>query len=252
MHWAWKVQKEIAKFVYKNNDIKVKYSKLAKQEQDEHKKAEYNTMRNRAKIDNNSFYGKFGEEIIKLGKTPYLENDEVIWRQDRRDETKEGKRKFLPVAIAITAWGRQQLVKMANVLGIHFLYCDTDSIHYLLDGQHKIDQAQKDGIFEVDAEKLGAWKLEGYMTRGRYLRAKCYMEQTEEGHIEATVAGLPADKHTGQFSKKRSCLTWENFFIGHVVPAEQSNRLRTVKTPTGNKLLPTAVTLREKESLFGR
>lgn len=252
MHWAWKVQKEIAKFVYKNNDIKVKYSKLAKQEKDAQKKAEYNTMRNRAKIDNNSFYGKFGEDIIKEGKTPYYEEDNVVWKLDRRDEQTEAKRKFLPVAMAITAWGRRQLVQGWNALGEHALYCDTDSLHYLLDGQHKLDAAAAAGTFEVDAEKLGAWKLEGYMTRGRYLRAKCYMEQTTEGEIEATVAGLPADKHTGQFSKKRSCLTWDNFFIGHYIPADQTNKLRTVRTPTGNKLLPTHFQIKEKESLFGQ
>jgi hypothetical protein len=250
MHWAWKIQKEIAKFVYKNNDIKIKYSKLAKKEKDKHVKAEYNTKRNRAKIDNNAFYGKFGEEIIKKGKTPYLEDDDIIWRLDREDETSEGKRKFLPVAIAITAWGRLQLVQMANVLGEHFLYCDTDSIHYVLSGQYKIDQTIKDGIFEVDAEKLGAWKLEGYMTRGRYLRAKCYMEETEEGEIEATCAGLPADKHSGQFSKKRSCLTWDNFHLGHIVPEDQSNKLRTVRTPTGNKLLPVHFQIKDKQTLF--
>jgi hypothetical protein len=250
MHWAWKVHKEVAKFVHKNNDIKVKYSKLAKECLDATLKAQYNTMRNRAKIDNNSFYGKFGEEIIKKGKTPYLVDGEVIWEVDRIDETIESKRKFLPVAMAITAWGRQQLVRMANTLGEHFLYCDTDSIHYLLSGQHKIDQAIKEGVFDVDAEKLGAWKLEGYMVRGRYLRATCYMEETEKGELEATVAGLPADPHTGNFSKKRSCLNWDNFYIGHVVPAEKANKLRTVKTPTGNKLLPTHFSIKEKESLF--
>ena len=259
MHWAWKVQKEIAKFVNKNNDIKVKYSKLAKVEKDAAKKAEYNTMRNRAKIDNNSFYGKFGEEIIKYGKTPYLEDGEIIWRQDREDETGEGKRKFLPVAMAITAWGRQQLVTMANVLGKDFLYCDTDSIHYRLEGHYKIEQAQKDGIFEVHDEKLGAWKHEGNFTRGRYLRAKCYMEgklvkDKKTGEMieerEATCAGLPADKHSGQFSKSRSCLNWDNFHIGHEVTAAESNKLRTVRTPTGNKLIPTGFKITEKIKLF--
>jgi hypothetical protein len=47
---------------------------------------EYNTKRNRAKIDNNAFYGKFGEEIIKEGKTPYLDEDPdelVRWEVDR-------------------------------------------------------------------------------------------------------------------------------------------------------------------------
>jgi hypothetical protein len=262
MHWAWKVQKEVAKFVYMNNDIKVKNSKLAKMEKakgeacDPNKLAYYNTMRNRAKIDNNSFYGKFGEDIIKEGKTPYWEedsegNESVVWRVDRREEQGERARKFLPVAIAITAWGRQQLVTMANVLGEHFLYCDTDSIHYLMDGHYKIDKAIQDGIFESDDEKLGAWKLEGRMSRGRYLRAKCYMEETEDGEIEATVAGLPADKHSGQFSKQRSCLTWDNFFIGHIVPEEKANKLRTISTPTGSKLVPTGFRIKEKDALFG-
>jgi hypothetical protein len=259
MHWAWKVQREVAKFVHKNNDIKVKSSKLAKKETDPQKKAEYNTMRNRAKTDNNAFYGKFGEDIIKKGKSPYWEEkdgvEQVVWRLDREEELSEGKRKFLPVAIAITAWGRQQLVGMANVLGEHFLYCDTDSIHYLMEGQYKIDKAIKDGIFEVDNEKLGAWKLEGQAERGRYLRAKCYMElmiddKTDEKHLEATVAGLPADKHTGQFSKKRSCLNWDNFHIGHIVPPDKSNKLRTVRTPTGNKLVPTGFQIKEKDTLY--
>lgn len=262
MHWAWKIQKEVAKFVYKNNDIKVENSKLAKAEKakgeacDPHRLAYYMTMRNRAKIDNNSFYGKFGEDIIKEGKTPYIEEneegqEEIVWKVDRIEEQGERARKFLPVAIAITAWGRQQLVTMANILGEHFLYCDTDSIHYLRSGENKIDKATKDGIFVVDPEKLGAWKLEGIMKRGRYLRAKCYMEENEEGEIEATVAGLPADKHTGQFSKSRSCLNWDNFYLGHIVPVEQANKLRTVRTPTGNKLLPTGFKIKHKEALFG-
>lgn len=260
MHWAWKVHREIAKFVHKNNDIKVKYSKLAKVETDPEKKIEYNTMRNRAKIDNNAFYGKFGEDVIKEGKTPYWEEnsegiEEVVWKLDRYDELSEGKRKFLPVAIAITAWGRQQLVKMWNTLGEHALYCDTDSLHYLKAGDYKIDKAIKAGIFEVDAEKLGAWKLEGTARKGRYLRAKCYLEEvidekTGETHMEATVAGLPADKHSGQFSKKRSCLNWDNFHIGHKVPYTQTNKLRTVRTSTGNKLIPVGFEIKKNESLF--
>lgn len=256
MHWAWKKQKEVAKFVHMNNDNKVKYRKLAKETTDENQRVWYDTLANRAKIDNNSFYGKFGEEVIKEGKTPHFEENEegeevLEWITDRQEEQNERARKFLPVAIAITAWGRQQLVTMANILGEHFLYCDTDSIHYLLAGQDKIDMAIKNGIFEVDPRKLGAWKLEGYMKKGRYLRAKCYMEENEEGEREATVAGLPADKHSGQFSKKRSCLNWDNFYIGTVIAPEQSNKLRTVRTPTGNKLLPVGFKIKKKANLFG-
>jgi hypothetical protein len=250
MHWAWKVQKEVAKFVNKNNDLKVYHSKMSKKCTDALEKAYHDTMRNRAKIDNNSFYGKFGEEIIKEGKTPHYEEGEIIWRTDRKDEQTEAKRKFLPVAIAITAWGRQQLVQLWNMIGAHAYYCDTDSLHYSLDAQPIIDKAAMDNVIVVDAEQLGAWKVEGIMTRGRYLRAKCYMEETLEGHREVTCAGLPADKHSGQFSKKRSCLNWENFHIGYEVPPSQSNKLRTISTRTGNKLVPTGFKIKEKANLF--
>ena len=248
MHWAWKVHKEIAKFVNHNNDIKVKYGKLAKKETDPEKKTEYNTMRNRAKINNNSFYGKFGEEVIKEGKTPYYELEEVTWEVDRIEEQNERARKYLPVAIAITAWGRKQLVEAANILGEHFIYCDTDSIHFLSYGQTKLDKATKEGKFQVDSQKLGYWDFEGDYLRGRYLRSKCYMEEKHDGTIEATVAGLPADPHTGQGSKKRSCLNWDNFFIGHEVTKEESNKLQTLRTATGNKLLPTSFRINENDS----
>ena len=254
IHWAWKKHREIAKFVNYNNDRKVKFSKLAKVEKDPVKVREYLTIRNRAKIDNNSFYGKFGEEIVKVSKTPYYEDEEtgVTWSSDNEQVMSEYKRKYLPVAIAITAWGRQQLVTLANILGEHFLYCDTDSVHYLRDGQYKVDKAEKNSIIEIDPEKLGAWSVEGTYKRGRFLRAKCYMEEKEDGTIEATVAGLPPDKHTGQFSKSRSCLTWDNFYIGHEVHHTESNKLRTVSTPTGNKLVPTGFKITEKEGAFSR
>ena len=252
-HWAWKVQKEVAKFVNFNNDRKVKYSALARIEKDPQKKVEYNTIRNRSKIDNNSFYGKFGEEVIKEGKTPYREydeddNEEIVWKVDRHEVQSERARKYLPVAIAITAWGRQQLVRAANLLGDHFLYCDTDSIHYLKEGDYKIEEAQANGSFYTHPEELGAWDYEGTFTRGRYLRAKCYMEETPEGERLVTVAGLPADKHSGQFSKKRSCLDWDNFHVGTIIPEHQTNKLRTFRTPTGNKLLPTSFEIKHKDS----
>lgn len=169
---------------------------------------------------------------------------------DREDEQGLNKRKYLPVAIAITAWGRRQLVQMANILGDDFIYCDTDSIHYRLSGQWKIDKAIQDGIFEVDATKLGAWKFEGRFKFGRYLRAKCYMEETDDGKLEITLAGLPADKHSGMFSKKRSCLNKENFHIGYTIPPEQANKLRSHRTQTGTKLIPVGFQIKEKVSLF--
>jgi len=253
-HWAQRRHKEIADFVYHNNYKKLEHGKKAEQAKKEGNtelEMEHLSMRNRAKIDNNGFYGKFGEMIIKTGKVPYADAEKgVIWKEDKEDEQTEYKRKYLPVAIAITAYGRKQLVEIANMLGEDFLYCDTDSVHYLLKGQYKIDRAIKHGTLEMDKHKLGAWDYEGTMKKGRYLRAKCYMEETENGDMLSTVAGFPADKGTGQFSKSRKILTWDNFRIGLTVGAEHSNKLATVPTKTGSKLMPVSYRINEKESLL--
>lgn len=255
VHWAWKVHREVAKFVVSRYETRLEYKALIKEEKkkskpDQDKLKEWDTMQNRAKIDINSFYGKFGEEVLKLGKTPHWEededgNEEIRWKTDREDEASEYNRKFLPVAIAITAWGRQQLVKGANLLGEDFLYCDTDSLHYLKKGEHKLQ------TLDIDNSKLGAWSFDGDYTKGRYLRAKCYMEEKPDGTIEATVAGLPADKHTGQFSKKRSVLNWDNFHIGLYIPEDKTNKLRSVRTATGTKLVPVHFQIKEKDNMLG-
>lgn len=250
IHFAWKVQKEISSFVLMNNENKVKYKKMASETKDPELRREYMARSQRAKIDNNSFYGKFGEEIVKRGKTPYLFDDDVVYRVDREDTLKEGKRKFLPVAIATTAWGRRQLVTMANALVKYFLYCDTDSIHFLEEGNSIIKEKEKEGLFEIDPVKLGAWDFEGHFDRGRFLRSKCYYEEVIGEHPEVTLAGLPADAHSGSGSKKRSCCTWENFHIGLFIEGG-NGKLRTIRTPTGNKLVPCDFQISEKTPIFG-
>lgn len=249
IEYAWKVHPEVASFILENNENKIKYSRLAKNETDPHLKAEYQARSQRAKIDNNSFYGKFGEDIIKEGKTPHLVDGDVVYVLDRKEILKEGKRKYLPVAIATTAWGRRQLVTMANALGKHFVYCDTDSVHFLESGKKVIALNEKKGLLKIDPHELGAWDYEGHYDRARFLKAKCYYEEVEGKTPEVTLAGLPADKGTGPRSKTRSCCTWENFHIGLVIPGG-NGKLRTVKTATGNKLVETDFQITENYISF--
>ncbi len=250
IHFAWKVQKEIQSYILQNNEDKIKYSKLAKKEKDPVKKKEYLARSQRAKINNNAFYGKFGEQVIKKGKTPHLNADgSVDYRLDREDEATDWTRKYLPVAIATTAWGRRQLVLKANMLGKYFIYCDTDSIHFLEEGQKLLDRAVKRGELKVDPVELGAWDFEGSFDRGRFLRPKCYYEENIGETPQVTLAGLPADPHTGARSKQRSVITWENFHIGLKIPKEQSNKLASQRTRTGNKLIPVEFNLTPENSL---
>lgn len=258
-HWAQKVHPEVQEYILMNNETKVKYKKLAADIVDELLKIQYSSMSNRAKINNNGYYGKFGEDIIKEGKTPYLIEDEVEYIMDREELQKEGKRKFLPVAIATTAWGRQQLITMGNALQDKFVYCDTDSIHFIEEGGSELVKAAEDrGEFKISKTELGAWKYEGRFDRGRYLRSKCYYEENYNDLFpEVTVAGLPADpvlEHevTLHFnkSKRRTCCTWDNFHIGLYIPGG-NGKLQSVRTRTGNKLIPTSFEIKENDNLFG-
>lgn len=239
IHWAQKKQKELAAFVYKNNEDKIKYKALAAEAQGE-SKAEYLATSQRAKINNNSFYGKFGEEIIKLGKTPYLDEDNIVYyTEDREELLSKFKRKFLPLAIATTAYGRRQFVEFGNMIGKDWIYGDTDSCYFLERSHWKVDQAIKDGFLEVDKLKLGAWSHDATYQRARFLRPKTYIAQKQSGEWEVTCAGLPADPDAQPGEKKRSCCTWENFRIGTIIE-DGNGKLRTISTPTGKKLVPTS------------
>jgi len=245
-HFAWKVQREIKEYILKNNEEKVHYKKLAKKETTLSLINEYLARSQRAKINNNSFYGKFGEMIIKMSKTPHIdEDDNIQYLADHEEVQKMAKRKYLPLAIATTAYGRQQLVMTANTLSNDFFYCDTDSIHFNAKAEYKLKQASEQGLFKIDSTLLGAWDFEGHYDRGRYLRSKCYYEQVIGETADVTLAGLPADKQTGSRSKIRSCITWENFHIGLVIPGG-NGKLRTIRTKSGVKLVQADFTITEK------
>lgn len=242
-HWAWKVHGEVAAFIHQNDKIKVTCRQEAKTEKNPEKKRQLLIQANRAKIDSNSFYGKFGEAIEKVGKLPELVNGEVIYSMGRKEIQSKLARKFLPVAIAVTAWGRKQLVHLANLLGKDFIYCDTDSVHFFTRGMDKLSAV------ETHPTKLGAWSKDGEFFWGRYLRAKCYMEGNPGlGHYEVTVAGLPADKGTGYGSKVRSCCDFVNFHIGLIIPGG-NGKLRSIRTPTGIKLVPVDFEIQEHDTL---
>ena len=59
---------------------------------------------------------------------------------------------------------------------------------------------------EIDDYKLGAWKFESSFKAGKYLRQKCYIEQSEDDTINVTVAGMP--KRLSKY------VNFKNFKIG--------------------------------------
>lgn len=52
----------------------------------------------------------------------------------------------------------------------------------------------------------GAWKLESKFKRGKFLRQKCYIEESFDDEINVTVAGMPKKVH--------KMVNFENFETG--------------------------------------
>ena len=127
----------------------------------------------------NSLYGKFGTNVMKARKMPYIdEHNKVAYVLGKEEE---GKHYYLPIAIAITSWAHKLIDDAIHQTGIdNFVYCDTDSVHTL--GTLPDDW--------IDNKELGKFKLEAIEEVAKYIRAKTYITfEDNEWHI--TCAGMP-------------------------------------------------------------
>jgi len=169
-----------------------------------------------AKLFLNSLYGKFGTDITVRSKIPYFnEDDNTVHYYDKDPEIKDGI--YIAMASFITSYARQKTIMSAQTImdnyasgksNIQFIYADTDSLHCV-----SPDFELPQGL-DIDDTKLGAWKYESRFNKGKFLRQKCYIENSTEDitsdnpeyELKVTVAGMPTECH--------SQVTFKNFKIG--------------------------------------
>ena len=146
-------------------------------------------MRFLAKLQMNSLYGKWATSPIVRSSFPvYDETEDIVKYELGYPEEKDPL--YIPLATFITAYARLETITAIQNNFENFLYCDTDSIHLLGEPQ---------GL-RVHPSDLGAWKHELIITKGKFLRAKCYMEYghepgKSEDHFKVTVAGMSDRLH---------------------------------------------------------
>ena len=210
-----------------------------------------------AKLHLNSCYGKLGSSPRADVKLPKLEEDgHVSWHIAHMPDKDVI---YIPAAVFITAWARDKTIRAAQANFDNFLYSDTDSIH--------LKKTDKTPDLDIDPYRLGAWDHEMAFKRGKYLHAKCYIEEgycelepvldykgdpelNEDGtpkmkksfvnyktditKLKVTVAGLPEGCHDQ--------VTWENFGF----EAKYEKKKKPVIVPGGTVLLDTTFKVKKK------
>lgn len=190
-------------------------------------------MRTLSKLMLNSLYGKFALNPIVKSKIPVFHDGRVKYVMSEEDSREPV---YIPIASFITSYARAITISAAQDHYDRFIYADTDSIHLVG------EEIPED--LDIDSVKLGYWDFEGKFLRGRFIRAKSYIEElyitTEEyenlkeskkkkwvynkeeniyTQIKVTCAGLPHKCHDQ--------ITYDNFKSGLVVSGKlQHNRVK--------------------------
>lgn len=144
-------------------------------------KAEGNASKKQfGKLYLNSLYGKMASKLKNSIMQPYIDKYNHLRYKDIG--VSENEPLYVPIACFITAYGRETLYNAIIENWERFIYCDTDSVH--LAGTETAK-----GI-EIDKMKLGAWDCETTFKRGRYIGAKCYIEEMQDNSLSVHCAGL--------------------------------------------------------------
>lgn len=176
-----------------------------------------------SKLFLNSLSGKFGTDTTVKEKIPYLGNDDVVHFKDSEAEERDGI--YIPMSAFITSYGRSMIVNAAQKITddynagrskIQYIYSDTDSLHLLSE-----DFSLPEG-FNIDKYELGAYKFETKFRKGKFLRAKCYIEDSTkdvynddpEYKLKVTVAGMP--------DSCKDQVNFDNFKIGATYTGKKS------------------------------
>lgn len=91
-------------------------------------------------------------------------------------------------------------------------------------------------IIDIDDYNLGAWKPESRFVRGKYIRAKSYIELGYDENLNCTVAGLP--KNLGDI------VNFDNFKTG----ASYYGKLKPVHVKNGLMLVEDYFTIRSDKN----
>jgi len=189
------------------------------------KKTSEGAKRELAKLLLNNLYGKFASSTDATDKEAFLNSEGVLKLAiptvkeigpdgiEREVQVKKEKNPvYTAVGAYITSYAREITIRSAQKLGDRFIYGDTDSLH--IQGLEPVD-------LDIHSVDLGKWKFEGEFRKGRFLRAKTYIEdiaQDEKGKdtkIENAKSFKTKVVCAGMNDVIKKQITFDNFAPGN-------------------------------------
>ena len=134
-------------------------------------------LRQLAKLQLNSLYGRFCMNPKAYEKVPYLRNDRVQYLTIKTEEDAKlvGAKPpelrdpvFTALGAFVTSYAREKTIRSAQAVFDRFIYADTDSLSLVGD--------DVPDILDVHPTRLGAWKDEGVFTDSLFIRPKTYLK----------------------------------------------------------------------------
>jgi hypothetical protein len=179
----------------------------------------------------NSIYGMMAQDPVK--QSIDFINDEFVKHCDNPEEilTTNNKKAFLCYqwGVWVTAWARYRLEEGIQIAGDSFVYCDTDSVKYIDNGEVKdcdwetfnkqrIKDSKKSGAFATDPKGIthymGVFEEEPEYAEFSTLGAKkyCYKEKGDNT-IHVTIAGVTKKKGGEELEKAGGMEAFKEGFI---------------------------------------
>jgi hypothetical protein len=202
-------------------------------------------MRELAKLQLNSLYGKFATNPDITPNVPRLEDNVIKFSLGPE---KKKNPVYTAMGVFITAYARETTIRAGQKLYPYFAYADTDSLH-LLDGWETSVDAEfckacngpgmHPAELDVHPTRLGAWKHEYDFDAAFFARSKAYTE-LKTGWKGIPYA-LPYETHiSGMPVETSRWVTFDDYTNGRVF----EGNLKQKRVPGGVVLVDSGFTLK--------
>ena len=125
--------------------------------------------------------GKFAASRRINFRIPYIHDDGTVTMELSSESEERKNAGYIAIGALITAYGREEILRIAHLNKANFIYADTDSIHGFQEGHFKGLKFGND---------IGEWKFENIWARGWFYRQKCYILDDKKSGMKVTCAGM--------------------------------------------------------------